>query len=49
MVLGQKRNLDDMNMRIGGVEIEHSKQMKLLGVNIDSDLNFRNDITLNYM
>ena len=45
MVIGQKRNLDDMNMRIGGVEIEHSKQMKLLGVNIDSDLNFTNDIS----
>ena len=44
MILGQKKNFDDMNMHIGGIEIEQSKQMKLLGVNIDSDLNFGNHI-----
>lgn len=31
-------------MQIGGIEIEQSKQVKLLGVNVDSDLNFGNRI-----
>ena len=33
-----------MNMQIGGVKIERSQYIKLLGVNIDSDLNFSNHI-----
>ena len=34
-----------MDLCIGGVQIEQSQNMKLLGVNIDSVLNFSNHIS----
>ena len=44
MVLGERNGTVEMNMQIGGVKIEQSHSIKLLGVNIDSDLNFSNHI-----
>ena len=44
MVLGERNGIVEMNMQIGGVKIEQSHTIKLLGVNIDSDLNFSNHI-----
>ena len=44
MVLGGTNGKVDMNMQRGGVKIEQSHSIKLLGVNIDSDLNFSNHI-----
>ena len=44
MVLGGRNGTAEMNMQIGGVKIEQSQYIKLLGVNIDSDLNFSNHI-----
>ena len=44
MVLGKSNGTEGMNMHIGGVKIEQSQNIKLLGVNIDSDLNFSNHI-----
>ena len=37
MVLGGRNGNVEMNMQIGGVKIEQSHSIKLLGVNIDSD------------
>ena len=44
MVLGERNGTEEMNLQIGGVKIEQSQAIKLLGVNIDSDLNFSNHI-----
>ena len=44
MVLGERNGTVEMNMQIGGVKIEQSHTIKLLGVNIDSDLKFSNHI-----
>lgn len=44
MVLGERNGTVEMNMQIAGVKIEQSQSIKLLGVNIDSDLNFSNHI-----
>ena len=40
MVLGKRFSADGMDLGIGGVQIEQSQNMKLLNVNIDSELNF---------
>ena len=40
MVLGERNGTVEMNIQIGRVKIEQSHSIKLLGVNIDSDLNF---------
>ena len=39
MVLGKRKGTEGMNVFIGGVEIEQSQNIKLLGIDIDSDLN----------
>ena len=44
MVLGERNGTVEKNMQIGRVKIEQSHSIKLLGVNIDSDLNFSNHI-----
>ena len=44
MILGERNGTKEMNLQIGGVKVEQSQSIKLLGVNIDSDLNFSNHI-----
>ena len=45
MVLGKRISTDGMDLRIVGVQIEQYQNMKLLGEDIDSELNFSNHVS----